>query len=76
MDANVAPLFELSVPQRLQLVEDLWDSIAAVPGAVPVIEWQKEELDRREAEHLENPTAVLTWEEVKERTAGKLSQSC
>ena len=67
MDANFAPLFELSVPQRLQLVEDLWDSIAAVPDSVPVPEWQKEELDRREVEHLQNPAAVLSWEEVKER---------
>jgi putative addiction module component (TIGR02574 family) len=67
MNADFAPLFELSVPQRLQLVEELWDSIAAVPSSVPVPEWQKEELDRREAEHLRNPDAVLTWEEVKER---------
>lgn len=67
MDANFAPLFELSVPQRLQLVEDLWDSIAAVPESVPVPDWQKEELDRREAEHRKNPDAVLSWEEVKER---------
>ena len=76
MDANFAPLFDLSVPQKLQLVKDLWDSILAVPGSVPVPEWQKEELDRRAAEHLRNPAAVLTWEEVKERIAGKLSQSC
>jgi len=67
MDANFAPLFESSVPQRLQLVEDLWDSITAVPGSVPVPEWQKEELDRREAEYLQNPANVLSWEQVKER---------
>lgn len=71
MDANFAPLFELSVPQKLQLVEDLWDSIAAVPDSVPVPEWQKAELDRREAEHLRNPDAVLSWEEVKERMLHK-----
>jgi putative addiction module component (TIGR02574 family) len=67
MNAEFAPLFELSVPQRLRLVEDLWDSIAAAPSSVPVPEWQKEELDRREAEHLQNPAAMLSWEEVKER---------
>jgi putative addiction module component (TIGR02574 family) len=67
MNANFTELFELSVPQRLQLVEDLWDSIAATPASVPVPEWQKEELDRREAEHLRNPSAVLSWEEVKKR---------
>jgi putative addiction module component (TIGR02574 family) len=67
MNADFTELFELSVPQRLQLVEDLWDSIAATPASVPVPEWQKEELDRREAEHLRNPSAVLSWEEVKKR---------
>jgi putative addiction module component (TIGR02574 family) len=67
MDANFSQLFDLSVPQKLQLVEDLWDSIVAVPGSVPVPEWQKEELDRREAEHLRNPAAVIPWDEVKER---------
>ena len=67
MDASFAPLFQLSIPQRLQLVEDLWDSIVAVPGSVPVPDWQKEELDRREAEHLQNPAAVVPWEEVKKR---------
>ncbi len=67
MNADFAALFELSVPQRLQLVEDLWDSIAAAPGGVPLPDWQKEELDRREAEHLESPDAVLSWGEVKQR---------
>jgi putative addiction module component (TIGR02574 family) len=63
VDASFADLFQLSVPQKLQLVEDLWDSIGAVPTSVPVPNWQKEELDRREAEHLQNPAAVVPWEE-------------
>jgi len=38
---------ELSVSERIQLVEDIWDSIAAVPDSVPLTEEQKEELGRR-----------------------------
>ncbi len=49
------------------MVEDIWDSIAAVPEAVPLTEEQKRELDRRlEACH-RNPDAGSPWIEVKER---------
>jgi len=67
VDTHFSQLFELSVPQKLQLVEDLWDSIAAVPESVPVPEWQKEELDRREAQFRQNPDSAIPWEEVKKR---------
>jgi putative addiction module component (TIGR02574 family) len=35
------------VDERIKLVEDLWDSIAADQGALPVTADQKSELDRR-----------------------------
>jgi putative addiction module component (TIGR02574 family) len=35
---------------RLQLVEDLWDSLAAEPEAIPVPDWHREELVRRDQE--------------------------
>ncbi len=35
---SVADVLELSVTERIQLVEGIWDSIAAVPEAVPVTE--------------------------------------
>ena len=66
MDTQFSQLFALSVPQRLQLVGDLWDSIAAVPESLPVPEWQKEELDRRIAEMQENPAMGVPWEEARE----------
>jgi putative addiction module component (TIGR02574 family) len=60
-------LMGLPPEQRLQLVEALWDSLAADASAIPVHEWQKEELDRREAEHLRDPGSAISWEEAKER---------
>jgi putative addiction module component (TIGR02574 family) len=48
--------------KRLQLVEDIWDSIAATPEAVPVPDWHKAELERRLANPAPGPG--LTWEEV------------
>ena len=55
MDANVDSIFDLSPPEKLQLVEDLWDDLAAVLSEVPVHDWQKEELARRKANLMRNP---------------------
>jgi len=53
MSIKTADILELSVAERIQMVEDIWDSIAAVPEAVLLSEDQKLELDRRlEAYHL------------------------
>ena len=65
MRTRTADILELSVAERIQMVEDIWDSIAAVPEAVPLSEDQKSELDRRlEAYHL-NPDAGSPWSDVK-----------
>lgn len=67
MNIEFAPIFELELSEKLQLVEDLWDDIASAPEQVPVLEWQKEELARRKAAYLQNPDARTSWEEAKER---------
>lgn len=56
-----------SVPERLKLMEEIWDSIATNPEAVEVGPELREELDRRIADHEANPQAGATWEEVKAR---------
>ena len=60
-------IFDLSPPEKLQLVEDIWDDLAALPSTVPVYEWQKDELTRRKANLMSKPTSGLTWEEAKRR---------
>jgi putative addiction module component (TIGR02574 family) len=64
---NVASVFDLSPSEKLQLVEDLWDDLAADPDAVPVHDWQKAELVRRRANLRDNPASGLSWEEVQRR---------
>jgi putative addiction module component (TIGR02574 family) len=61
-----AELMELSPEERIELVEDLWDSIAP-QQLPPLTPEQKEELDRRYAEHLSDPSRALQWEDVKAR---------
>lgn len=67
MNANDISIFDLSPPEKLQLVEDLWDDLAATPSEVPVHEWQKEELARRKANLTNMPASGLSWDEVKHR---------
>jgi putative addiction module component (TIGR02574 family) len=65
MNPGVTSVFDLSPAEKLQLVEDLWDDLAASPDAVPIHDWQKEELARRKANLMRNPATGLSWEEVK-----------
>ncbi|MEH1836687.1 MAG: addiction module protein [Nostoc sp.] len=67
MNAEFTQIFELTLSEKLQLVEDLWDRIAQVPEQIPVLDWQKEELAKRKATYLQNPDSDSSWEEVKER---------
>jgi putative addiction module component (TIGR02574 family) len=64
-------VFDLSPPDKLQLVEDLWDDLAAVPANVPVHDWQLEELARRKAILMNHPASGLSWEQVKRRVRSR-----
>ncbi|MEH2126350.1 addiction module protein [Nostoc sp.] len=58
---------ELSVSERIQLAEDLWDSILTTPDEVPLSYEQKQELDRRLEMHRQNPNQGSNWQSVKQR---------
>ena len=60
----VAEILALPVQERVRLVEAIWDSISAVPEALPLTQWQREELDRRLAEFEADPEAGSTLEDV------------
>ena len=56
--------------ERILLVEELWDSIAATPEAVSLTEVQEKDLRHRLQAYRENPGAGSPWEEVKARLQG------
>ena len=66
-EISMANILKLDVSERIQLVEDVWDSVAAVPEAMPLTDKQKIELDRRLAAYHDNPAAGSPWKEVKKR---------
>jgi putative addiction module component (TIGR02574 family) len=60
----------LSFEERLRLLDELWESLAATPEAIPLSNAQREELDRRLDElDREGPTGI-PWEEVLRRIQG------
>jgi putative addiction module component (TIGR02574 family) len=71
MNPELTQVFELTLSEKLQLVEDLWDSIAAVPDQIPVLDWQKEELANRKVNYWQNPGSGRLWEAAKERIRSK-----
>ena len=56
---------ELTVAERVALVEEIWDSIAAAPERLTLTEAQRREPDRRLALHERQPDRVTPWEEVR-----------
>lgn len=65
---DISALFKLSVAERLQLVEDLWDSIAAESEKLPPLSAEQcAEIDRRIAEHERDPSSAMDWDTVRER---------
>lgn len=61
----LAELTKLPVPERLELVEALWDSIAAEPQSLPVTSEETSILDERLAEIEADPSGGRPWEEFR-----------
>jgi putative addiction module component (TIGR02574 family) len=57
----------ISLAERILLVEEIWDSIAAEAEALEVPQSHKDELDRRLAAYHADPQAGSNWEDVKSR---------
>jgi len=62
---SVVDILELTVHERIQLVEVIWESIAAFPQALEVSPEMKTELQARLADFEQNPEAGYSWDEVK-----------
>ena len=55
----------LSIPDRIRLFEEIWDTIAEENGAFELTDAQKRELDRRLEWARNNPGQGRTWDEIK-----------
>lgn len=62
---------KLELSEKLLLVEDLWDSIAASNSQITLPEWQKEELSRRYKEYQQGNLGLHDWKSVHEELRAK-----
>ncbi|HBP88940.1 MAG TPA: addiction module protein [Nitrospirales bacterium] len=64
---TAADALRLSIPERIQLVEDIWDTIASQADVVELTEEEKTLLDERLNAYHQNPAAGSPWESVFKR---------
>ena len=65
--SDIPEITQLSTPEKILLLEDLWDSIASDESTVSVPQSHKEELDRRLIRYESNPGDLLTLEDLNSR---------
>jgi putative addiction module component (TIGR02574 family) len=62
----------LTREQRIVLVQEIWDTIAAEPYQPLLSEPQRRELERRVTEDNANPDDLVSWEEVKAEALSRI----
>ncbi|MEW5814372.1 MAG: addiction module protein [Spirochaetota bacterium] len=61
----------LSIPERIQLVEDIWDTIASEAEAIELTEDEKRIIDERLEAYHRNPDLGSPWEDVYKRISSR-----
>ena len=64
---------DLSVDEKIDYLQSLWDRITASPEATPIPDWHREVIDERLKDLLANPDAGESWEIVQTRLQKKLN---
>ena len=64
---DIPEISKLSTPEKILLVEDLWEAIASDESLVPVPQSHREELDRRLEKHKSAQGKLLSLEELQTR---------
>jgi putative addiction module component (TIGR02574 family) len=64
-------LMKLTTQERIELVQDLWDSIGS-DAFPPLTGEEMDELERRLEEHRRDPSTAITWEELKAELLSRL----
>lgn len=65
MSVPILPLDQMSIQEKVQTMEALWQSLSADPGAVESPAWHDEELRERERKIQSGESKFISWEEAK-----------
>lgn len=55
----------LTVGERLELIEQVWDSLRRGTGVLPLSEAERTSIEARQAEHRGDPGSAVAWESVR-----------
>lgn len=73
MNKHITDIFKLSAAERIQLAEDLWDSVAAESDKwPPLFDAERAEIERRLAEHAHDPSTAQSWTDARARLWSRL----
>lgn len=67
--SDIPEITRLSIPEKILLVEELWDTIASDEEEIPVPQSHRDELERRFEKHGMHPGNLLTLDELRGRIA-------
>ena len=67
------PLEEMTVKEKLQVMEELWSDLCCNQNQIPVPQWHKDLLDRREKIVKEGKATFVDWKTAKKRIADRIS---
>ena len=68
---TVSDTLALSIPERILLVEEIWDTIAAKAEMIEITDEEKRIIDQRLRAYYQNPNASSPWEDVYKRIISK-----
>jgi putative addiction module component (TIGR02574 family) len=71
IDINSLEIGNLSVVERLHLIERIWDTLPQEFAAENIPQWHREELDKRRREADEQPGVGRPWRDVLEELGSK-----
>ena len=62
---DIPQLEKLTTPEKILLVEDIWDNISSEESAIPVPQSHIKELERRLSRHKSGPGTLLSLDELR-----------
>jgi putative addiction module component (TIGR02574 family) len=68
-----AELKQMTVREKIQLMEALWDDLCGAEEAIPVPDWHKAVLDERERQVAAGEAEFVDWDAAKERIAKRVT---
>ncbi|MDP3589455.1 MAG: addiction module protein [Methylobacter sp.] len=68
---TAADALELSIPERIQLVEDIWDTITTKASSIELSDEEKSIIDTRLENYHQSPESGSPWDDVYQRIVNK-----